>query len=704
MSSIRCWKLAPTMLFLAPTLLLAIAAGCSAADGGNRTDYGDEFDPVSGADEPIINPTGTATGYPYAALVDMGGGLCSGSVIAPRVVLTAGHCITGVSTWTVKTPYAKEGNDQPQVRKATGAWTEYVSYGGSVNPNTHDVGLVFFDKGEPFKMPYWPKIQNTKLPDGTKVVNVGRKNNGQLSYSNLYVGKPVAISQSSSFPFDYASTEVIQAGDSGGPVFLTGAGPHTVVAVNSGAGGGQILARVDLVCDKIAKKIAEHGGAGQDSGDPGGGTGGSAGAGGGGTPDPGNGGSPGGCHSEQEPNNTNSTPQKHEVGTVCGSLSSDVDQDWYTWSVDGAGVTYKVTISGGDAHLLMWKLSGGKYYALANQDDFTVGNTSNGSGPYYIAVWSPSGTPGNYKLTVERSDMTDPGGGGGGAAGENGSTPGGGGSAGDNGGTPGAGGDSGGTAGSGNGSDGSQNYQVQWFDYPAQKSASGAAWGTVLTDIETHLPSSYGTTYRDSDYVTWGHETTHGINSHIRNNFNNTGKKANGFYLLENRGIVVVEPNITKSQIGPYVPQSLRGMRYATYVTGQTAWDDTPLYVWDEWVAYMNGAAVGVNRVNEGKWQEGWRDQSGNIEFVVYGIATGMAVKAKDPNYFSSYPQFRNFMAWMAERSMKLYFEAQAMPDFAYDKNVEYHQKMKTASDAEAWRQFARDTFGAAWTQNVFGF
>ena len=598
--------------------------------------------------------------------------------------------MTGVNSWTVKTPYAKDANDQPQVRKATGAWTEYVSWGGSVNPNTYDVALVFFDQGEPFKLPYWPKLQATKLADGTKVVNVGRKNNGSISYSNLYVGKPIAVTQSQSFPFDYDSTEVIQSGDSGGPVFLTGAGPHTVVAVNSGAGGGQILARVDLVYDKLMQKIAEHGGAGLDSGNAGGGSGGSAGSqGGGAAGSAGSQGGSGGCFGEKEPNNTNKTAQSHEVGTLCANLSSDVDQDWYTWSVPGAGVTYKVSVNGGDAHLLMWKLSGGKYYPIAG-DDFSASNTSNGSGPYYIAVWSPSGTPGGYQLNVTRSDMADPGGPLGG-------------------GTPGAGGDSSGTAGAGgvggdNGAGGSQSYQVQWFDYPTQKSASGTAWGTVLTDIETHLPSSYGTTYRDSDYVTWGHETTHGINSHIRNNFNTTGKKANGFYLLENRGVVLVEPNITKSQVAPYIPQSLRGMRYSTYITGQTAWDDTPLYVWDEWVSYLNGTAVGVNRVNEGSWTEGWRDQSGNIEFVVYGIATGMAVKAKDPSYFASYPQFRNLMTWLSERSMKLYHEAQAMPDFAYDKNVEYYEAMKTSSDAESWRQFARETFGAAWTQNVFGF
>ena len=118
---------------IGPAMLAALAA-CSAAGGGNGPELTPEYDPVTGTTDPIINNSGPATAYPYSALVDMGGGLCSGAVIAPRVAMTAGHCVADSSQWTVKTPYSMDASNQPQVRKASGAWTDYVSMGGSVNP------------------------------------------------------------------------------------------------------------------------------------------------------------------------------------------------------------------------------------------------------------------------------------------------------------------------------------------------------------------------------------------------------------------------------------------------------------------------------------------------------------------------------------------------------------------------------------------
>ena len=133
-----------------------------------------------------------------------------------------------------------------------------------------------------------------------------------------------------------------------------------------------------------------------------------------------------------------------------------------------------------------------------------------------------------------------------------------------------------------------------------------------MTDIVNHLPRSYGNTYYDSNRITHGHETTHGINSHLRNYKNDTGRRANGFYVLNNRGVIVPEPNMRKSAVGRYVPASLRGSRYGTYISGSRAWDDTPTYVLDEWVSYTNGGAVGIDLNRSGSWNESWQDGNEN--------------------------------------------------------------------------------------------
>ena len=243
-----------------------------------------------------------------------------------------------------------------------------------------------------------------------------------------------------------------------------------------------------------------------------------------------------------------------------------------------------------------------------------------------------------------------------------------------------------------------------WITWRAQQSRSNAAWGAALTDIINHLPASYGNTYADSDLVTYGHETTHGINSHARNNLNGTMRRANGFYVLNDRVAIIVEPGIRKSAVARYVPASLRGTRYSTYVTGQTAWDDTPLYIFDEWVAYTNGSEVAMNLSRAGLWRYGWRDAvAGTLEFTVYALALGMAVEAGDPSYFRDHTQFRAFLAWNARRAMELFRAGAATESFRYDAQDAMYRALRESADAEALREFARRVWGRAWAAEVLG-
>lgn len=57
----------------------------------------------------------------------------------------------------------------------------------------------------------------------------------------------MTLSRSSFFRFSYESAEVIESGDSGGPVYVGAGANRRIVAVNSGGGGGrQVLARTDF--------------------------------------------------------------------------------------------------------------------------------------------------------------------------------------------------------------------------------------------------------------------------------------------------------------------------------------------------------------------------------------------------------------------------------------------------------------------------
>jgi hypothetical protein len=246
---------------------------------------------------------------------------------------------------------------------------------------------------------------------------------------------------------------------------------------------------------------------------------------------------------------------------------------------------------------------------------------------------------------------------------------------------------------------------VEFFNWPPQKAAGPSSWGTQLVDVGCHIPTQYGDTYWSDDAITASHETSHGIHAHLRNYEAPSPFGWNAFYVLGDRAAFVKEPNTRKSDVKPFIPSSLRGDRYNLYINGQTEWDDTPLYVFDEWNAYINGAEVAVGQVQAGIYDDGWTDAvMGPLEFTVYAIATAMAAQAKDPTYFETNVQFRRFTAWNIKRAMALFAVGRAMTQFEWDRQDTYAEKLRTAPEAEAIRTFARETWGAAWTLTTLGF
>src|SRR5437660_482840 len=122
----------------AVALAVAVSSGCGASTDGS--------DPLSTSGQAIVGGE-PATQYAEAALVDMyeGGELqaaCSGAVISPHVVLTAGHCVDGFTGWRVTAPFAG-GQSTKSVRGITLDWNEHGA--ATVNRNHHDIGLVVVD-------------------------------------------------------------------------------------------------------------------------------------------------------------------------------------------------------------------------------------------------------------------------------------------------------------------------------------------------------------------------------------------------------------------------------------------------------------------------------------------------------------------------------------------------------------------------------
>ncbi|MDQ7825698.1 MAG: hypothetical protein RDV48_23055 [Candidatus Eremiobacteraeota bacterium] len=250
---------------------------------------------------------------------------------------------------------------------------------------------------------------------------------------------------------------------------------------------------------------------------------------------------------------------------------------------------------------------------------------------------------------------------------------------------------------------------VNFINFGRQKNSGETNGGNFLNDIESHLPSRYGSQYRDRDPVTWSHETTHGINAHISNqNYNSGGRRNTGLYVGGDKGVVLENPNMRKSDVKEHIPQALRGSRYNLYLNQQQAFENEPHYLLDEWASYTNGLQTGVDL---GKMGKGRPDNivglgvMGALEFTAYSFAEAKAIAEKDPSYWNSEKgkQYKEFMAWHGLRAMDLVREGSPLEKNKEGGQDQYLNELRSGASSKALRDFIAKEFGEDYLRRLLG-
>lgn len=197
------------------------------------------------------------------------------------------------------------------------------------------------------------------------------------------------------------------------------------------------------------------------------------------------------------------------------------------------------------------------------------------------------------------------------------------------------------------------------------------------------------------------HETAHGIHATYRNIYYKALKtRVNALYMLEGRIAIVKEPEFLIEHIRPHVPAPLQGYRFQLYFVEQLRyWNDRPLYVFDEWTAYICGGESAVDDFSRANLTTGADSVSGCLEFSVYAVATYLAAKQRAADYLQQEPQLKRVLHYNLTRAEQVFYAGREV--FKSTKQEALYNALQTHPAAEPIRVCLRDEFDGMFLMEV---
>lgn len=222
---------------------------------------------------------------------------------------------------------------------------------------------------------------------------------------------------------------------------------------------------------------------------------------------------------------------------------------------------------------------------------------------------------------------------------------------------------------------------------------------TIYSDVINHVKKPYGD---QAGRPTNVHESVHHIVSDIRRQYINIhGDNIIGLYYGKGKAILLQHPNIKIRDVSVRIPNDLRSYRYQLYFVSQLRdWNNYPLYILDEWTAYIWGGSCALEDYNQNRKVNIKTDAvSGCLDFTIYTLYLVLTIKEKDLNYWNTNEQFKLTIKHYLEIAEKTFFEGKDI--FKVPSQTQLFEKFKQLPDNHEIKQLLIQDFDSLFIRKL---